>query len=247
MQLKLNYRINNHILWILNIAIALIGYFLVKEFYYQRNIAKSLQVMQNQLIDTALPLTNLFSKSMGNININNETNITPVLHYSHIKNTHKLELNLLNANYNFIDCLGELTSNVIYPIKVKLIWSLQPNTKDQYNLICESYSYSKNKKLNNKHHKKLLLNNISAVRFRFLEQDGVGSIRAIDPKKLHKDREYINDTRIISVQIGMILRSEQEFYPKLRHNWHNLFDERINFLDKFMRKVIYFTINSNLT
>jgi len=45
----------------------------------------------------------------------------------------------------------------------------------------------------------------------------------------------------------MVLQSNEEFYPKVRHNWYNLFDERINFLDKFMRKVIYFTINSNLT
>ena len=239
------YLLNGSVL-ALELCLLSIIFYMGIEFHSQIKITENIKTMQSGLANAILPLTNLLGKSTGNIDILehvNQINVKPALYYSQQQKSHKLELILLNPNHNLIDCTGDIVSNVSYPIRINLIWQPMQQAADQYELICEQYN---NKRASTKN-RKVLLSNINAVRFKFLEYTDLHGLKVIDPKKLQQSNQNINDIRIEAVQIGMLVQSKDNLYHKVHHNWYSIFNERINFLDDFMHKVIYITIKSNLS
>lgn len=230
-------------LFIIEICLLISIFYVIKEFRYQIKIADNLKNMQNNLGNTILSLTNLLSKASGNLDIiseDNKINIKPVLSYTNNKKIHRLEFTLLNPNYSLIDCNGELLPNNAYPVRINLIWQPMMHVEDQYELICEKQTnFNRNTKTNNIY-KKVLLQNINTVKFKFLEYTDLGTMRSIDLKS----QPYIS---IHAVQIGMLIQSSEHFYSKIRHGLYNIFNEEVTTLDNFMHKVIYITTQSNLT
>lgn len=247
--------------YLLKVFVFLLGILLInvilyvsKAFKFQSSVEQSVTKMQNELTNTLLPLTNLLSKAAGSIDIMeyiDESSIKPIVHYDVHDSTHKIELIFLNPTYNLIDCSGELLSNAFYPIKINLIWQIMDNSTDRYELICERYSnYNTNNNFidNTKYvYKTVLLRNINKIKIRFLEQLPSGNIRIIAPQILQTFSQKLNHVNIVAIQIGMLTQSAEIMYPKIRHSWYNIFNERVNFLDDTSHKVIYMTINSNLT
>lgn len=240
--------------FLLGIVLINIILYVSKAFKFQSSVDQSVTKMQNELTNTLLPLTNLLSKAAGSIDIMeyvDESSIKPIVHYDVQNRTHKIELIFLNPTYNLIDCSGELLSNTVYPIKINLIWKIMDNSTDRYELICERYSnYNTNNNFidNTKHvYKTVLLHNINKIKIRFLEQLPSGNIRIIEPQILQTFSQKFNHVNMAAIQIGMLTQSSEVMYPRVRHSWYNIFNERVNFLDNFSHKVIYMTINSSLT
>ncbi|MGD0465377.1 MAG: hypothetical protein ABSA84_01595 [Gammaproteobacteria bacterium] len=252
------YLLNGSVL-VLELGLLSVIFYAGKEFYSQIKITENIKTVQSELANTVLSLTNLLGKSTGNIDIleqGDQINVKPALYYSQQQKSHKLELTLLNPSYGFVDCAGDITANVSYPAKVILTWQPMQHSSELYELICERYSNSNsNSKASNKH-KKVLLSNINAVKFKFLEYidsngisvvKGINAIKEIDPKKLQQNNQNINDIRIRAVQIGMLVQSQDKLYYNVRHNWYSIFNDHINFLDSCIHKVIYITVKSNLS
>lgn len=243
------------LVFLLGIVLINIILYVSKAFTFQSSVEQSVTKMQNELTNTLLPLTNLLSKAAGSIDVMeyiDESSIKPMVHYDVHDRTHKIELIFLNPTYNLIDCSGELLSNAFYPIKINLIWQIMDNSTDRYELICERYS---NYNINNNNfvdntkyvYKTVLLHNINKIKIRFLEQLPSGNIRIIEPQILQTFSQKLNHVNIAAIQIGMLTQSSEIMYPKIRHSWYNIFNERVNFLDDASHKVIYMTINSNIT
>ena len=249
--LNIRKYLSKGVLLALELGFIIIIYHAGKEFHFQNKIAENIKIMQRELIETNLVLTNLLSKSAGNINIvenSNHINIKQALSYSQQQKSHKLELILLNPNYSLIDCTGDMVFNISYPVKINLIWQPMPHFADQYELICERYTnFNNNAKQASNKYRKVLLRHINSVKFKFLEYTDSNMIKDIETKQLQQSNKNTNDFRIKAVQIGMVVQSQNNLYSNTRHNWYSMFNDHINFLDNLVHKVIYITINSNLT
>jgi len=248
------YLLNTGI-FLLEIGLLILIFYVAREFSFQMKITENMKILQKELVDTTLPLTNLLSKTRGNVEFIEDDagyyhtiGVKPALYYSRQHKSHKLEVILLNPSYNLIDCSGDIISNVVYPVKFNFIWQPMPNAIEQYELICERYFHSSKHSKKNVY-RKILLRHINAVKFKFLEHTTSGGFRAIEPKKLSQI-ELHNSTdniKVAAVQIGMLVQSSDPIYYKVRHNRYNLFNEHLNFLDQFLHKVIYISTQSNLS
>lgn len=237
------------VVWLVLISVI---FYISKELIFQNTIHRSIIHMENELADSLLPLTNLLSKAKGNIDVAeyiNEASIKPVLSYRVENNNYIIELVFLNPVYGLIDCSGEILNNTIYPIKINLIWQAVGEKERRYDLICERYNnYNQHAKFidHNNISKATLLRNINAVKFQFLEQLPLGNIKMINLKDLKKN--YLkNNIKLTAIQIGMIVQSPEIMYSKPQHSWYSVFGDKVHFFDARNHKVIYITVNSNLT
>ena len=223
------------------------------KFYAQIKDTENIKSMNNGIIDAILPLSNLLSRSSGSVNINeihehdHKIHIKPTLFYEQQKNSHKLELILANPSYSLIDCNAELASETVYPVKISFIWQPMSKFIDQYELVCERHNNFKNLNNSKNIQRKVLLQHINAVKLKFLESitetDEIREIKLVDSKELHKG----HNQQISAVQIGMLVQSPNQLYTQDQHKNYHVFNKRINFLDRFLRKVIYITLPGNVT
>lgn len=238
---------------ILILEICTIGFiiYLGGKLYSQIKYVEDIKNMNNQLIDAVLPLSNLLSKAAGSIHHNKsdyKIDIRPSLFYEYQHKTHKLELILSNPTYSLIDCTGDLAKETVYPLKVSFIWQPMLKFTDQYELICERHNNFKNLNNSKNIQRKVLLQHINAVKFKFVElsnaiAEEVEPVKFIDPKELH----HVHNQQIAAVQIGMLIQSRNKAYAKEQYKNYHLFKKRFNFLDHFLHKVIYITLPSNVT
>jgi hypothetical protein len=233
--------------------------YLSGKLYVQSRALKNLNSMSNYLIDSVLPLSNLLTKSAGNMhNYKHDytMHVHPTLFYQQQDNSHRLDFVLLKPSYSLIDCLGEVVEEAKYPLKMSFTW--QPSSQDanQYQLICERHDkfnnisgYSANNNASNEHHvqKKVLLTEVNQVKFKFFESltniNGEPIVRLIDPNELQTD----HNKQLSAVQIGMLLQSEQPLLITEKSQKYHIFQEQYKFFDRFLHKVIYITLKSNVT
>lgn len=226
-----------YIIRILEIGLLGIIIYLSNRFYCQMQDTKNIKVMHNQLINAILPLSNLLSRSAGNLDeheLEYKIDVKPALSYDYQNKIHKLELILLNPTYSLIDCTGDLAKETVYPLKINFIWQPMLKFADQYELICEKHNNSSNIQ------RKVLLQHINDVKFKFIESSEV--IKDIHPRKLY----HGHNQQIAAVQIGMLVQTHSQAHAKKQYKNYHLFNKKINYLDKFLHRVIYITLPSSV-
>lgn len=243
------------LIYLTDALLLVVIFYLSSKFYCQTKKTQNIKLLSNQLIDTTLPLSNLLSKSTGNIRYNkqdNKTYIKPSILYQQHHKTHKLEVILSNPSYGLMDCTGNVGEKTTYPLRISFIWQPMLNIANEYELICERHDNFKNLNKNKNIERKILLQHINEVKFKVLvpniqnNNDDVGAfeqeIKYIDPLELHHDHTQ----QIKGVQIGMLLKVDLPFYQQKQYTSYHVFKYRLNFLDQFSRKVIYITIPGEL-
>lgn len=245
-----------YLIYLMDVLLLVAIFYLSSKFYCQTKKTQNIKLLSNQLIDTILPLSNLLSKSTGNIRYNkhdNKTYIQPSVLYQQHNKTHKLEIILSNPSYSLMDCTGNVTEKTTYPLRISFIWQPMLNIANEYELICERHNNFKNLNKNKNIERKILLQHINEVKFKVLvpntpnnNDDVVGTfdqeIKYIDPLELQHD----HNQQIKGVQIGMLLKADMPAYQQKQYTSYHVFRHRLNFLDQFSRKVIYITIPGEL-
>ena len=242
------------LIYLIDILLLVIIIYLGIKFYCQTKKTQNIKLISNQLIDTILPLSNLLSKSTGNIRYNkqdNKTYIKPSIFYQKHNNIHKLEVILSNSSYSLLDCNGNVTEKNTYPLKISFIWQPMLNVTNEYELICERHDNFKNLNKNKNLNRKVLLQHINEIKLKFLVPNATSDdvidafnqdIKYIDPIEL----DYGHNQQVKGIQIGMLLKTNIEPYQQKQYKSYHVFRHRLNFLDQFARKVIYITIPGDL-
>lgn len=234
---------------LINIFLIAVIVYLGSRFYAQTQETKNIQLMSDQLIDAILPLSSLLSKSAGNIYYHKDDHaihIQPSLFYKKKNKIYKLDLTLSKPIYSLIDCTGNLSEDTVYPLKIRFIWQPMPKFKDRYELICERHNNFKNLNKSKNIQRKVLLQHINKVKFKFLESmsaNNTEGFKYVDAK----DLQHGHNQKIAALQIGMLVQSNHKSYRQKNYKNYHVFQQKVNFIDRFSRKVIYMTVPAEIS